>query len=121
MMRWLRVRLRSSSFVALFALALQLALSFGHVHLGELSGRASAQIDRLGTAAPPSGDTPEHSDGYCALCAIIHLTGAWVPAAMPSLPEPAAYVRSQPRTTVLLEAPTQTPSVFAARAPPSLG
>jgi len=62
-MHWFRARLRSTSFVALFALALQLALSFGHVHVDELSGPAPAQIETSGTTAPARGDTPDHDDG----------------------------------------------------------
>ncbi|HEY4857104.1 MAG TPA: DUF2946 family protein [Xanthobacteraceae bacterium] len=117
-MHWFRARLRSSSLVALFALALQLALSFGHVHLGDLSGQAPAQIETSGTTAPAGGDTPDHADGYCALCAIIHLAGALVPAAIPFLPVPVAYRRAQSLATVRVDAPTQRISVFAARAPP---
>jgi hypothetical protein len=118
-MHWFRARLRSSSFVALFALALQLALSFGHVHLDDLSGQAPAQIETSGTSAPASGDTPDHADGYCALCAIIHLAGALVPAAIPFLPVLVAYRRAQSLATVRVDAPTQRISVFAARAPPA--
>jgi hypothetical protein len=117
-MHWFRARLRSSSFVALFALALQLALSFGHVHLEDLAGQAPAQIETSGTIAPGNGDTPEHADRYCAICAIIHLAGALVPTVLPSLSLPAAFARAQPRTTALVKTPTQAPSVFAARAPP---
>ena len=35
-MPWFRAKRSLSSYVSLFALALQLALSFGHVHLDEL-------------------------------------------------------------------------------------
>src|ERR1700730_7851894 len=117
-MHWIRARLRWSSFVALFALALQLALSFGHVHLDERRGRAPAQFETSCTTAPAGGDRPDHADGYCALCAIIHLAGALVPAAMPFLPVPVAYRRAQSLATVRVDAPTQRISVFAARAPP---
>jgi hypothetical protein len=117
-MHWFRARLRSSSCVALFALALQLVLSFGHVHVHDILGHAPAQIETSGAATPATSDTPEQADGYCAICAIIHLAGTLVPASVPSLPLPLAYGRAQPRTTVLVDAPTQTPSFFAARAPP---
>jgi hypothetical protein len=117
-MHWFRARLKLSSFVALFALALQLALSFGHMHVHDLAGQAPAQIETSGTAAPASSDRPEHAHGYCAICAIIHLAGTLVPASVPSLPLPVAYGRAEPRTTVLVDAPPRTPSFFAARAPP---
>src|SRR3974377_2449054 len=102
-MHWFRARLRSNSLIALFALALQLPFSFGHVHVEDLGGQASAQIETSGTAAPASSDTSKHADGYCAICAIIHLAGALVPAIVPSLPLPAAFGRAQPRTTALVE------------------
>jgi hypothetical protein len=118
-MHGIRARLRLSSFLALFALAVQLALSFGHVHLDELSGRAPAQIEKLATAgAPTSSDRPEHADGYCAICAIIHLAGTLVPATVPFMPLPADYGRARPLITAILEASTPAPSFFAARAPP---
>jgi hypothetical protein len=121
LMHWFRARLRSSSFVALFALALQLALSFGHVHLDDLSGQARVQIETSSTTAPASGDTPHHADGHCAICAIIHLAGALALAAPPSLLLPVAFNRTQRATAAIAEAPAQIPAFFAARAPPPVG
>src|SRR5262245_32631294 len=62
-MGWLRSRSRWGSYLALFALAFQLALSFGHVHIegGEpLSGHASALFavhpsDASAAAVDPAG------------------------------------------------------------------
>jgi hypothetical protein len=119
-MHWVRARLRSGSFVALFALALQLVLSFGHVHLDGLGRHSSARVEASGASAPasPTGDPADHADGYCAICALIHLAGATVLATVPFLPVPVAFGRSQLPPTATLEAPTRTPSYFAARAPP---
>ena len=114
-MHWFRARLRSSSFVALFALALQLALSFGHVHLDSISGQTPAQIEISSTA---SGDTSDHADGYCAICAIVHLAGALVHPNAPSLALPVAFAQVQLTAAAILQAPIQVTAFFAARAPP---
>ena len=48
-MRWFRTRSRWGSCLALVALALQLALSFGHIHLKDVLGEphSSASADSL--------------------------------------------------------------------------
>jgi hypothetical protein len=102
----------------LFALALQLALSFGHVHLDDLSGQAPAQIETSSTATPASGDAPDHADGYCAICAIVHLAGALVPAGAPTVALPTVFGRVQLSVAAIVQTPTQIPAFFAARAPP---
>jgi hypothetical protein len=78
--RWL------SSYLAPFALALQLAVSFGHVHLGVLgldgSPVAAAQKP---SPAEPAGTLPDRDEG-CAICAIIGLAGT------PLLPDAPALI-----------------------------
>ena len=39
-MKWFRSNIRHGSRLALFALAVQLALSFGHIHLEQLASRS---------------------------------------------------------------------------------
>src|SRR6266542_3964646 len=99
-MSWLRSRSRSGAYLALFALAFQLAVSFGHVHLEHftpLSAGPSALAD-----APPSADRDAPSkptgredlaDDCCPICTLIHLAGALVPAEMPSLPQTTVFGR----------------------------
>jgi hypothetical protein len=85
-MRWYRWNRRWTSYSALFALALQLAVSFGHVHLGVLwldgSPVAAAQKP---SPAEPAGTLPDRDEG-CAICAIIGLAGT------PLLPDAPALV-----------------------------
>src|SRR6516165_12418419 len=114
-MHWFRAHLRSSSVVALFALVLSLALSFGHAHLDNLP--APAQIEASGTTAPASGDTPDHADGYCAICAIVHLARVLLPVGPPALALPVAFGRAQFTAAAFVAAPKQTTTFFAARAP----
>jgi hypothetical protein len=93
-MRWLRHDRRFGTWLALFALAVQLVVSFGHVHL---EGIARTDPARFASAAgghsvqsllaPQPGTGGE--DDYCPICASVYLTAnSFVPAA-PVLPVPA--------------------------------
>ena len=91
-MRWLYNR-RFGSWLALAALALQLVVSFGHVHLDgvhrtypalAVSG-SGAQASQL--PAPHPGNDAD--DDYCAICATIFLAAnSFLPPA-PQLPVPS--------------------------------
>src|SRR5258708_17853922 len=100
-MRWLRSRSRLGSYLALFALAFKLAVSFGHVHLERIAP-PSVGTSALAQAQPPAGDLNAPSnptgredlaDDCCPICTLIHLAGALVPAEMPSLPLPTVIGR----------------------------
>jgi hypothetical protein len=119
-MHWFRARLRLGSCIALFALAFQLVLAFGHVHLDGISGHSSIRIEASGGTAPPpaSNDAPDLAYDYCAICALIHLAGALVPAEPPSLSLPVAFGRWRPDAALNFGLPTSPPASFAARAPP---
>src|SRR5260370_30497294 len=103
-MRWLRARSRLGSYRGLFALAFQLAVSFGHVHLERIappsvgtSALAGAQPSAADLNAPsnPAG-REDLADDCCPICTLIHLAGALVPAEMPSLPLPTGVRRFPP-------------------------
>jgi hypothetical protein len=90
------------SCLALFALAFQLAVSFGHVHLDRAAlGRQQALlgIDRTAVATtapdPAHGKIPAHADEGCAICALIHVAGSAVTAEPSPLPLPSYAVRLQ--------------------------
>jgi Protein of unknown function (DUF2946) len=124
-MRWFRSRKRSGSYLALFALAFQLAVSFGHVHLERIappSVGASALAD-----APPSADRDAASkpagrgdlaDDCCPICTLIHLAGALVPAEMPSLPLPTVVGRLRLELAAEFDLTASHAALFRARAPP---
>jgi hypothetical protein len=122
-MRWFRRNMRFGSWCALLALAIQLGLSFGHLHFA-----SSAAAAALAAAAAPTplADTPDdqptpskHSRvaDYCTICASIHLAGL-LTAEPPSIA--ALLPTSQARLTARVEAPSSTCSglPFNARAPP---
>jgi len=119
-MHWFRSRVRLGSCVALFALAVQLVLTFGHVHLDGLGGHSSVRIEAAAVALAPAGHQgPKAADDYCATCALIHLAGALVPAAAAALALPLVFGQlHRPRVALRLALPASPPASFAARAPP---
>jgi hypothetical protein len=119
-MYWFRSRSRLSSCIALFALALQLVLTFGHVHLDGTAAHASATIEAFGGSAPsPAGnDKPDVAHDYCALCALVHLSGALVLNEPPSLPLLVVLWRRQRVSAPDFVSVSPITAAFAARAPP---
>ena len=118
-MRWFRATLRTGARLALFALAVQIALSFGHIHLGNVQ-HASAIAS---TGGQPSGSTPtQHpvgdADDYCAICATIHLaTTSSLPQA-PQLLLPFAVRRIEHSNCVAATFFSARRAPFQSRAPP---
>ena len=55
-MHWFRSRSRLGSGLALFSLALQLALSFGHIHLKDIVGTANASTSIAASTAGSQSD-----------------------------------------------------------------
>jgi hypothetical protein len=125
-MRWFRSRSRLGAYLALFALAFQLAVSFGHVHLGHFTP-PSAGAGALATAPPSAddGNAPskpaghEHpADDHCPICTLIHLAGALVPAEAPSLPLPTVGGRVRLELAAEFDLMPSHAALFRARAPP---
>lgn len=121
-MGWFRSRSKWGSCLALLALALQLALSFGHVHVGLVSKHSSASIVAISTDAhKPAGRQPHlpaAADHNCPVCALIHLAGTLLPSAPPALALPAISGRL-PHEIVAQFDLSATPSAhFQARGPP---
>lgn len=118
-MNWVRSKVRQAALLALFALAVQIVLSFGHFH-----GDAVHAASFTPTAIANHGDTPSHPhpDGLlpdgCAICATIVLAGTVVAAAPPSLALPATFAihtADTPRDKATVEA---SRTAFRSRAPP---
>lgn len=100
-MNWFRKHLKHGSRLALFALAIQFALSFGHFH------GAAAQTVRLGltdgdlavatlaqaqseAAQQPSNHDTDHQTSDCAICAVLSLANNFLFATPPLLELPQA-------------------------------
>jgi hypothetical protein len=119
-MYWFRTRLRLGSCVALLALALQLVISFGHVHVGALHAQSPASVEATDNTpfAPPGHDGPDSPDHYCAICAVIHLAGTLTLAEPPSIPLPRVLGQWRPDVAVKFGWLAAPPAFFPARAPP---
>src|ERR1700733_2600286 len=123
-MRWFRANRILGSRLALFALAVQFVLAFGHIHHDDIYGfaRPAAAI----AAAVPDGSQPlpanhpgKHSDDYCAVCATMSLLGNSFVAAAPTLPLPLAShaIEQLDRAAAIFVAPPR--AAFQSRAPPA--
>jgi Protein of unknown function (DUF2946) len=124
-MHWLRSN-RFGSWCALFALALQLGLSFGHVHRGGPVGSfafsvlAVAATDQSAAAMPAGGpELPKPGDlGYCGVCTTIALAGTLVPPATPELPLPDVVTGIRHWASTDFRSTPLRHFIFSARAPP---
>jgi hypothetical protein len=122
-MHWVRRRLLAGSWAALVALAIQLALSFGHVHWDYLQNRSPPAVASLqlqdGDGIAPAGDSNRSGEyDYCALCAALSLTSNSVLPMASLLATPISHVHkwqgdySPQRSSFVIDFP------FQARAPP---
>jgi hypothetical protein len=125
-MSWFRSRSRLGAYLALFALAFQLVVSFGHVHLERIappsasaSALASAQpsADDRSAASNPAG-REDLADDWCPICTLIHLAGALVPVEMTSLPLPTVFGRLRLELAAEFDLTASHAALFRARAPP---
>ena len=116
-MHWFRSKRAFGGVLALLALALQLALAFGHIHKAEFAGvPGHAQV---AVVSAPASDSPADNDGdHCAICATAQLLGNGVATAPPVLPQAAEFIAAPlaPIAAPLWRGTTHRP--FSARAPP---
>jgi hypothetical protein len=117
-MSWFRERLGWGSCIALFALAFQIAVSFGHVHRDAVAGHSSIAIEASNGSTQPGGDTSDPADRYCAICALIHFAGTLVLSQPPVVLLPIVFAKWQPDAAVRFGFTPAPPSFFPARAPP---
>ena len=85
-MNWLRSKAKKLSLLALFALALQLGLSFGHCHPDVAV--AGIAVDQSQASAPETDHDQDVHRDLCAICATIAMANTLVATAAPALPAP---------------------------------
>ena len=122
-MSWCRSRVKLSSGLALFAMVLQIVLTFGHVHFthsmqpaghaGLYAGGESSNVANFSPHQAPGG-----TDEDCAICAIAHLATAAVLSAPSILPLPVHFGEAQYRGAGLAPSAEIPLRAFQARAPP---
>jgi hypothetical protein len=146
-MGWVRFHKRYGVWPGLAALVLQIALSFGHIHIGNIhigivhvGGAAqafgSAVVNSLHNAQGQSAgvtlaQAPQKSpaqnshhksgddDDYCAICASIFLASTAFATQPPLLPVPFGGARIALSFPAEQGAPASRPAFFQSRAPPA--
>jgi len=122
-MIWLRGNRERIAWLALFALACQLVLSFGHVHLGKNVGNVWAGASDVDTIAdqpapaPPPGPVTTPDD-FCAICANINLAGALIVPILAAILSPASVLVELPKPQADLRPRFIAHLLFSARGPP---
>jgi hypothetical protein len=130
-MKWFRSNIKTGSRLALFALAIQFALSFGHFH------EAAAQTPRSGPAGadlahaaldatcevqqqqPSDHDTDQHTAHACVVCAVNSLAKHFRFATSPLLELPQAIKLLHLATDAEFAHLGSLHPVFQSRAPPA--
>src|ERR1700692_4558421 len=120
-MGWMRGSIRFGSSLALFALALQLTLSFGHIHAEDFAPafdiHATMDVDHDGgNPAEHDHHGPGHDD--CAICATTALLATLVIPPPPALDLPATYSFAFLDEAIVRDWIGAAPRLFQARAPP---
>ena len=118
-MKWLRARTRKLSLLALFALAMQIGLSFGHFHHDRaVSGKTTIVSSLASSTSPDSGKDTDSRGDQCAICATIALANALIDSLPPTLPLPVATTASDTLRAAAASDASTHPLGFQSRAPP---
>jgi hypothetical protein len=119
---WVRRHRRNGAVLALIALALQIAVAFGHVHLHALAQNphaTSAQRAALAdTKSHAPAQIPADNDDYCAICASIFLASSAFASAPPQLLVPANFETVEQCFNVARPLADSPRLAFRSRAPP---
>ena len=122
-MRWFRTHIGLGSRLALFALTIQLVLSFGHVHVGKIAP-ASSHGAMTVAQAPDRDDGPSPkphtgADDFCAICATVGLLASSALPEAASLVTPVAAPSAWPHEFASTFVPLDSHLLFQARGPPT--
>jgi hypothetical protein len=116
-MEWLRSKAKRLSLLALFALAMQIGLSFGHTHVAAWSADAT-QIAANSSADGTSGH--HDADAICAVCVTPAMVANGLHAAAPALPLPVRFAAIDFASSLSTDAPRLRTAAFHSRGPPLL-
>jgi hypothetical protein len=124
-MGWVHCHKRRGAYLALAALFLQIAVSFGHVDLDgivgpdhlTLTGLHQAVVAKTSNRGP--AQTPGDDDGYCPICASIFMVSSSVASEPPQLPVPDGFERIKHSIGIAHGVFTPLRVAFRSRAPPA--
>jgi hypothetical protein len=124
-MHWFRSNRGMVAWVALFALACQLVLSFGHVHASKFSGGslASAAVETGDAAVDGQPSSPQKNPtglagDFCAICASINLAGTLILPILAIILTPRLFIDILPGSLAASEPASFDHLPFSARGPP---
>ncbi|WFU26625.1 DUF2946 family protein [Bradyrhizobium sp. CB1717] len=133
-MKWFRSHIRHGARLALFAMLVQFALTFGHSHwfaqaapLAQSSlqqtesGKDIASIDRaaIQKQSPSAPDREQPGDDNCAICALVAMAGTVLLATPPLLQLPQAIELLHRTTDAEFIHLKSAGTAFQPRAPPA--
>jgi hypothetical protein len=126
-MRWFRSNRKTGGRLALFALAVQFVLAFGHIHpqdiYGSLDSVASSTLRALpapeNVQSLSTDQATKQSDDFCAICAAVSSLNNSFAAEAPHLVLPVASraVLEPDRVVAIFVEPRR--ASFQSRAPPT--
>jgi len=124
-MSWFRSNRRGVTWLALFALACQLVISFGHVHLGRAGGHpdvstvaANAGDNSSSLTSPHPKNPASLAEDFCAICASISVANTLVVPTSPVAVPPVSFVKRLSWSLAAVEPVSFDHLLFNARAPP---
>jgi hypothetical protein len=119
-MKWFRSNIKRVTHVALFALAIQFALSFGHFHGAAAQIAAAAQVAHSVSAPKPASDqgSDEHPGDICAICVVMAMANSVLFAAAPVVLLPRAVDLSYATAAAEFVRAAHPRAGFQPRAPP---
>jgi hypothetical protein len=121
-MNWFRAKTRQATSFALFALAINFALSFGHIHLEGFRGSETNVGVLLSAISHPDNGQPVKHDGHpddlCPICMARAALGTGLATSPPVLLIDFAYVTLEPIFVADLAIPQQPRANFQSRGPP---
>jgi hypothetical protein len=77
-MQWIRRNSRFASWAAIFALTIQLVLSFGHIHPEDFQASSAVAASQAQPDHPADEDGSPVGHCFCAICAAQNLTSSSV-------------------------------------------
>ncbi len=124
---WFRSNRGGAAWLAFFALACQLVLTFGHVHFAgpsivsaALTGSANPADDGAASAptSPPRQTPASLAQDFCAVCNNIALANALILTASPHPVSPVSIAEDLQRLPATFELASHNHFHFSARGPP---